>query len=1259
MITRHARRVLAWTWRGLLGVLLLLVVSVAGLWWWAGQEGSLEWTLRRVAAGRPLTSEGVRGSLRAGWHIDRIVWEQDGLRLEAQDISLEWQPLALLGRTLRLDQVRVGSARVTDTRAVSNEPLKPPTALVLPWRVTVDEVVVAKLAYVGRTKVEASALAGRYAFDGIQHDLDLKSLQFAGGNYQGKGTLQARGAMELDAKLGGTYAAAVPGAKAPVPLQFDAQLKGPLAQLDANAQLRVARAGSATADLPSATATARITAFDPMPVPQGAADFRRVDLAQFWPAAPRTLLSGHVEVAPLAAGAWKLQADVRNGLAGPWDAQRLPVESAKAEGEWRGGTALVKQLRAQLAGGSVAGEGAWEGDGWRFEGRVDDVDPAGLHTSLASLPLTGPLKLAGRGSEVDFDVALQAQGAVRARKGSGDLQQALAALELREVVAKGRYSGEALTLKPLRVRTSDALLEGDLVLQLASLGGEGKLQLRAPGLQAQAGGTLAETRGNGSITLAANDLATAQQWLRRFPMLREALAHGAVRGRADGSLGWQGGWRDPAVQARVQAKGVEWQPVATAAVQAPPPWVVRDGDVRVDGRLRDAALDVRLQLERGQRKVGLAAAGRVGGALGTAGSWHGQVATLALQVQDPGITPGPWQLQLRRAVDWRAGNGNFELAAGEAVLRAPNVQGAAPAGEALLTWGPVRRQQGQLTSTGKLAGLPLSWIELVGGPQLAGSALAGDLVFDAQWNAQIGANVRVDASLARVRGDVTVLAETADGAQARVAAGVRDARLTLSSQGEQLTLDLLWDSERAGHAQGRIRTRLTPVEGGWEWAEQAPLAGNVKAQLPRIGVWSLLAPPGWRLRGSLLADVTLAGTRAQPQLSGTVQADDLALRSVVDGIELRNGRLRAQLVGQKLVVSEFTLHGAAEGGSDGGSLTARGEGEWTPEGPLLQGEAQLVQLRASIRSDRQLVVSGPVSAQMGKGGTVVTGKLTVDRARITIPDESPPRLGDDVVVREARGVAETRDERKLRPAPTEAGRTVTLTLGLDLGQDFRVSGRGVDTRLAGTLEVKGRSLGLPQITGLIRTVGGTYEAYGQRMNIERGELRFTGPADNPALDVLAIRPNLTQRVGVLVSGRAQAPHVELYSEGGLSEAETLSWLVLGRSSSGDGAEAALLQRAAAALLASRGGTGKGIAGRFGLDDLSVGSSGGSAIVKVGKRFADNFYAAYERSLSGAVGTLYIFYDVSRRLTVRAEAGERMGIDLIYTYSFDRIGGGKK
>ncbi|MDB5856886.1 MAG: hypothetical protein JWQ76_575, partial [Ramlibacter sp.] len=524
-MNRHwARRGARWLGWGLLGLVLLLVVAAAGLWWWAGQEGSLEWTLRRAAAGQPLESEGVRGSLRSGWHLDRIAWERDGLRLEAEDITLEWQPLALLGRTLRLDQVKVGSVRVIDKRALNDEPLRPPATLALPWRVTVDEVAVAKLAYLGRAGVEASGLAGRYAFDGLTHRLELKSLQLAGGSYQGRATLQALGAMALDAELAGRFASAVPGAKAAVPLQFEARVQGPLAALDARAQLRVPQQGTVAADLPSATATARITPFEAMPLPRGAADFRRLDLAQLWPAAPRTLLSGHVEVAPAGPAAWRLRADVGNGLAGPWDAHRLPVASAQGEGEWRGGTALVKQLRAQLAGGSVEGNGAWEGEGWRFEGRVDQVDPSGLHTSLASLPLTGPVKLAGRGTAIDFDVALQASGAARARKPApgqdAALQATLGALELREAIARGRWNGAALTLSPLRVRASDALLEGELTLQPAARSGEGRLHLRAPGLQGEASGTLAETRGSGTIALTASDLAQAQQWLRRFPGLR-------------------------------------------------------------------------------------------------------------------------------------------------------------------------------------------------------------------------------------------------------------------------------------------------------------------------------------------------------------------------------------------------------------------------------------------------------------------------------------------------------------------------------------------------------------------------------------------------------------------------------------------------------------------------------------------------------------------------------------------------------------------
>ena len=41
-----------------------------------------------------------------------------------------------------------------------------------------------------------------------------------------------------------------------------------------------------------------------------------------------------------------------------------------------------------------------------------------------------------------------------------------------------------------------------------------------------------------------------------------------------------------------------------------------------------------------------------------------------------------------------------------------------------------------------------------------------------------------------------------------------------------------------------------------------------------------------------------------------------------------------------------------------------------------------------------------------------------------------------------------------------------------------------------------------------------------------------------------------------------------------------------------------------------------------------------------------------RTLAGTLGTVSIFYDVSRRLTLRARAGEESAIDLIFTIRYD-------
>jgi translocation and assembly module TamB len=1247
LVARSARIV------GVLVVALFgtLIVLLAGCWWWSGTEGSLAWALERVAGSQPVTATGVSGSLRSGSRVQRLVWEQDGLRVEADDVQLEWHPLSLLARELWLRKLTAASVQVTDRRAPRAQAPQPPQSLDPGLRLILDQLAIGRLRWDGSTKVEATGLAGDYLFDGTRHQLRISGVSVASGQYQGRATVMATGPMRVDATLQGSVTTSVPGRTTTLPLAFSATVAGPLARLEAQGRVSVAGSAPATpqSDAPNATVTAIVTPWAAQPLPQAQARMQALDLRAFWQQAPHTQLSGAIQVEPAGTATWALTADLRNAQPGPWDSERLPLDSVKAHGEWRAGMALVRSLQAELGGGSLEAEGQWSGPaGWKAQGSLRGVDPAALHSKLAATPLGGKLQLRQDGKAIAFELALQADGKARPppRPGKG-----VAPLEVRELTAQGSWSDGLLSLPSLRLRTADALLHGSVTARPAARSGSGELQLEAPGLQARAAGEISETRGHGKLKLQLANLAQAQRWLQGWPLVPAALGAWRASGQAALEASWQGGWKDPAVQAVLSAPLLALQPAA--AGDAAPAWTVRDARASVNGRLSDAALELQARAEQGQRKLTLDLAGR-GGRSGP--GWRGQVAKLQLALQDPSLGAGRWRLDLRDSLgaSWLAGR--LEVDGGQAVLTAPTPAGSTAPSQAMLAWDPVRWGGGELQTAGRLTGLPMAWLELAGGPQLAGSALSGNLVFDASWQARLGAAMRVDASLVRSVGDITVMVENAEGVATRVAAGVRQAQLSLQGRDGAVTLGLEWDSERAGTAHGKLQTRLLRGgSAGWSWPGDAQVAGQLQAQLPQLGVWSLLAPPGWRLRGSVAADVTVSGSRTDPQFSGTVRADELALRSVVDGVELRNGSLRARLQGQQFFVDEFVLHGAGTDGG-GGSLVASGEGRWEAGEPQLQASAELTRLRASIRSDRELTVSGKLTATLTPKGGAIRGKLSVDQARIVIPEETAPRLGADVVVRNAPGVPATAEQRALKkPEAGPPKRPLDVAVQVDLGRDFRLSGRGIDTRLAGTLALSGTSLTTPRLEGVVRAVDGSYRAYGQRLEIERGELRFTGAVNNPALDILAVRPRLEQRVGVMVTGTVQAPFVRLYSEPDLPDAEKLAWLVVGRPTASGGAESALLQQAALALLASRrgGANAGGIAGRFGLDELSVHRDDtAGAVVTLGKRFARDFYASYETSLAGALGTLNIFYDISRRLTLRARTGETTAVDLIFTFKYD-------
>jgi len=1345
---RRTLRALAWSFGGLI---VLVLAIAAGAWWWLGSDQSLAAALARAArylpAGHTLEARDVTGSVRAGGHIGWLRWQGPTLAVEVNQAEVGWQIRPLFSRQLKLGEVRAAQITIERRGPVDDKPPEPLEQLALPIDIDLP-FKIDRVRWVGPPALEARALSGHYRYTDAHHTLALDGVDIADGHYSGKLRLQGPAPMALDLSLDGKVRAPLAEGRS-MEVAATAAIQGTLATAAARLQVE---AHLAPVELPanpdqgmSADVKAQIAPWQAQPVIDAAVDLRHVDAAMLWPGAPVTYLSGTVDAGPDGGAApptpsapggtsWKVAIDLTNGVPGPWDEDRVPVERVEASAVFDGVNWAIPSATVRSAGGTIEAEGEWSPmpAPWQIQARVSNVKPGELHTQLAGAPVDGRITARQRDDRIAFDVDLKARGAAGAA--------ALQGLRLQQIGARGDWKAQVLDLGALRIEAEGAKVEGKLQLRVAEQAGSGELALTLPGGDARIKGAIAPARGAGEVKAKVTDAAALQAWIEKLPGLATVFKGASAQGAAQLDARWDGGWQavqqrlrafdqpvaraaEPTVQATLLVPKLDLRlPPGAAAQPAPAPIQLRGLQAELAGSLAQATLRVQGQALSGTRQITLDT--RAGGGLERPGQWRVAIDTLRLQAQDS-TRPGPWTVETAGAVNATvraaAARLDIEATAGAATLRGP------VPGTVRIEWQPLRfnaRGEGdsraiQLQSRGKLEGLPMAWAQAFGGNEALGEyGLSGDLVFDGDWDIDAGATLKAKARLARRSGDLRLQAgeaamvtriesrgtgtasertlRTASGdsanANAGTPAGLRQAELRIDAEGDRVRTTLAWDSERAGELRANAETQLVQRQEGWQWLPDAPLAGRITARLPQLGVWSMLAPPGWRIAGTLDADATLSGNRSAPRWNGTLAADKLSLRASVEGLDLRDGRLRATLAGDRIAITDFTLQGGAgssvriggqagnrstarsEALGDGGTLAASGEVRWgaapgdDAAGLRLAATAQLKSLRLLVRSDRQLAVSGELQARMENSQISLRGALKSERAVIILPDETAPSLGSDVVVRSAAKDAEARKEAERQGAreQAQAARAQTakppdVAVSFDLGDDFAVQGRGITTRLEGKLDIRSTGgLGAPpRITGEVRTVKGQYRSYGQELDIESGVVRFNGPFDNPALDVLAIRPNITQRAGVQITGTALSPRVRLYSEPALSDAETLSWVMLGRSSASSGAESIVLQQAALALLSGlgRGGASGGLASRFGLDEIGFkgpGSSGDvrSAAITLGKRLSQDFYVTYESSLAGALGTLYIFYDLTKTLTLRGQAGQKSGVDLIYTIKYN-------
>jgi translocation and assembly module TamB len=265
-------------------------------------------------------------------------------------------------------------------------------------------------------------------------------------------------------------------------------------------------------------------------------------------------------------------------------------------------------------------------------------------------------------------------------------------------------------------------------------------------------------------------------------------------------------------------------------------------------------------------------------------------------------------------------------------------------------------------------------------------------------------------------------------------------------------------------------------------------------------------------------------------------------------------------------------------------------------------------------------------------GSVALPEAQINLARL----ESSTSASDDVVVID--------DPKASVGLPLRADITVSL------GNAVSLKGLGLNGKATGSIKIRERPNRRATARGAIE-VSGTYKAYGQNLQIERGKLQYSGTSlDNPSLDIRASRKIERVSAGVQVRGRALQPELSVWSDPVMEQSDALFYLVAGRPLRGASAADSAAVGAAAGALETAGGNliAQGLGQRVGLElgVETISELGGTAFT-AGKYLSPSLYLGYARGRINARTLLIVRYRLFEKYEFEAQSGREQKIGVNY------------
>ncbi|MFC6447325.1 translocation/assembly module TamB domain-containing protein [Shinella zoogloeoides] len=471
------------------------------------------------------------------------------------------------------------------------------------------------------------------------------------------------------------------------------------------------------------------------------------------------------------------------------------------------------------------------------------------------------------------------------------------------------------------------------------------------------------------------------------------------------------------------------------------------------------------------------------------------------------------------------------------------------------------------------------------------------------------------------------------GAQTSHTRGAGVGALAINATGAFANNQLRLDTTLSGAGGLSFRGGGTVGIGG-----ATPLGLRFNGRVPFGLLQSQLSAQGFVLTGNADVDLAIGGTAAAPAITGSITAGGARLVDVRRNLAVENLTIRVTMDGRNAVIETLTGRVAS-----GGQISASGRVGITPaSGFPVDVTARLTDV---TYVDGTLVVanvSGDLTLRGPVAGLSLGGKMTINRANITIPQKLPASLSE-INIKHRNAPAEVKrmmaNVRREQGSGGGSARGIALDLTISAPGQLFVRGRGINVELGGDLRVGGTSVS-PVVSGGFELERGRMEILTRRLNFTTAHIGFAGDLV-PTVNLVAGTSAGTTEITVTVAGLANNPTVTFASSPSLPQDEILAQLIFNRSMSNLSAVQIAQLASAASQLAGGSSTSllDSLRSKLGVDDLDITTdSQGRAAVSAGKYLNERTYLELKQDPETNGAKAAINLDIGRGVKLRGEAG---------------------